>query len=148
MPASNWLLRNTRWAVVFVAGSLAVYYQTVEVISCIIGAVITASVAKILKSIIKQPRPNQNTTTPSSILGIFTDSSDYGMPSSHTSSLTYFATYLTFCGWRWYLIPGWVFVLVSVSSRVYHRYHTVSQIIGGFVVGFTGALICFSIVHQ
>ena len=145
---SSWLVKNTRWAVVITAGVFLIYYQTREVFSCIAGAVVTASTAKIFKIIIKQPRPNQNSNTPSSILGIFTDSSDYGMPSSHTSSLAYFATYFTLLGWAWYLIPIWVFAIISASSRVYYKYHTVSQILAGFVLGVFGANLCYTVFHQ
>ena len=145
--SSTWLVRNTRWTVVFIAGGYLVYYQSWEIFNCIVGAIMTASTAKLLKILIRQPRPNQNLTTPTSWLGIFTDSSDYGMPSSHTSSLTYFATYLALYGWRWYLVPVWAFATISAASRVYHRYHTVGQIVGGVVVGFFGANLCYYLCH-
>jgi membrane-associated phospholipid phosphatase len=98
-------------------------------------------IAKFLKHWIKEPRPHQPAVETKSLFEIFHSSNDYGMPSSHTATMVYFATYATlYFTPSWILLPIWTIVLFTSWSRVHYRYHTGSQVIAG---GILGTLVAF-----
>ena len=90
------------------------------------GGIANALLSKILKNIVKQPRPATASLT------------EYGMPSSHTQSLFYFSTVIIAS-----LIQTkpllCVFIslysLIAASWRVYSGLHTTSQTAVGATVG-------------
>lgn len=116
-----------------------------------VGAILTTLVAKLLKSIIKQPRPDpyrlfdKKRTT-------------YGMPSSHSQAISFFATYfqqvtmssLLPINFRILGVPPNVlasllnlFSFGVIWSRVYLGHHTKSQVFVGTAMGILSALVWF-----
>ena len=94
-----------------------------------LGAILNSFLGKLVKKGIDQPRPPTSTLT------------DSGMPSSHATSLSYFAAGLT-----WLLLPSttttilplllWLYVALICYARVrLTKVHTLSQIIAGVILG-------------
>ncbi|KAG0294234.1 hypothetical protein BGZ96_001537 [Linnemannia gamsii] len=101
----------------------------------------------ILKRLVKQARPTE-------YLG-----DGYGMPSSHSQFMAYFATYIVILMYRRSivsepLIPHTVSAVVVlwsalvVYSRVHLYYHTWQQVVAGTICGFFFAIIYFHIVNR
>lgn len=117
-------------------------------------------IAKILKRFIRQPRPE------------LSHKKTYGMPSTHSSSISFFGVYLSLCIAflkphprflphllsrtedsqdlsplaRLVLTSSVLYGTVSVMwSRVRLTYHTRAQVIAGAAVGSTIALACFAL---
>ena len=94
--------------------------------------IFNAIFCKVLKEMIKQPRPFQS------------KKSGYGMPSSHTSSITYFLLVFWFVGSE-YIKHPFCRLLVTLLATVYGSlacywrvqagYHTLSQILVGATNG-------------
>lgn len=106
--------------------------------------------AKILKRIIKQHRPTKD---------LIKSSTEYGMPSSHSTAISFFAVYLQ-CASTQYISDASKLELVIASlllllfhwfalgvmwSRVRLGHHTQSQVIVGMTLGCVSALLAFSI---
>ena len=75
-------LLSTKWIVSGAAASTLAYRRDLATALCITGAVVNGLLSKILKRILRRPRPSGAPLA------------DPGMPSSHAMSLFYFATYL------------------------------------------------------
>ncbi|CAG8454588.1 4041_t:CDS:2 [Ambispora gerdemannii] len=126
------------------------YLRDFHVIYTILGALITTIIAKILKLIIRQPRPNRSLppTTNGSLNS--SDNKDdknplvklnhYGMPSTHSSSIMFFATYialhlfaknLDFSATLTILVILVMTALSVVWSRVELGHHTREQVLAG-----------------
>ncbi|OAQ32909.1 PAP2-domain-containing protein [Linnemannia elongata AG-77] len=100
----------------------------------------------ILKRLVKQARPTE-------YLG-----DGYGMPSSHSQFMAYFATYVVILMYRRSiasdpLIPHTVSAVVVlwsalvVYSRVHLYYHTWQQVVAGTICGFFFAIIYYNVVN-
>jgi dolichyldiphosphatase len=76
-----WL--ETKWVVSGTVFGVLCWRRDVETAACILGAVINAFLAKVLKRVFNAARPVGAALT------------DPGMPSSHAQSLFYFASYLS-----------------------------------------------------
>ena len=76
-------LLTTRWIVTSIAGGTLLYRRDVSTALCLAGAVLNALLSKVLKRLLKSPRPSGAPLA------------DPGMPSSHAQSLFYLGTYLT-----------------------------------------------------
>ncbi|KIO29312.1 hypothetical protein M407DRAFT_242663 [Tulasnella calospora MUT 4182] len=107
----------------------AVYFTT--------GAVTVSRVAKLLKHIFRKPRPEGST-----------EKLTYGMPSTHSSVIIYYATYVSLAALLlrpeppWSALPqyfGPLFVApwaVTIAiSRIWLGHHTVEQVAAGSTVG-------------
>ncbi|KAF9905794.1 hypothetical protein EC991_001270 [Linnemannia zychae] len=111
------------------------------------GQVANEAVNLVLKRIVKQARPTE-------YLG-----DGYGMPSSHSQFMAYFATYVVFLMYRRTstsepFIPHIVSTLVIlwsalvVYSRVHLYYHTWQQVVAGTICGFLFAIIYYYIANK
>ncbi|KAF9994020.1 hypothetical protein BGZ80_002623 [Entomortierella chlamydospora] len=101
----------------------------------------------ILKRLVKQARPTE-------YLG-----DGYGMPSSHSQFMAYFATYMVIMMCRRGIEPGaiipqtvcaavTVWSALVVYSRVHLYYHTWQQVVAGTICGFIFALFYYYIVNN
>ncbi|KAF9185819.1 hypothetical protein BGZ49_004241 [Haplosporangium sp. Z 27] len=101
----------------------------------------------ILKRIVKQARPTE-------YLG-----DGYGMPSSHSQFMAYFATYTVILMCRRGIEPGsiipqavcaavTIWSSLVVYSRVHLYYHTWQQVLAGTICGIIFALIYYHIVNS
>lgn len=101
------------------------------------GQLINEFINKVLKRIIKEPRPYVALMGPG-----------YGMPSAHSQFMGFFTSYWSLKLWiAWYnpriktrhkLTYTLYFMLYSFAvcgSRVYLRYHSVEQVTLGFLIG-------------
>ena len=77
-------LCSTKWIVIAAAATALAYYHDLETALCLVGAVLNGILSKILKKMLRMPRP---TGAPLA---------DPGMPSSHAQSLFFFAVYIAF----------------------------------------------------
>ncbi|KAJ2390337.1 hypothetical protein GGI05_003243 [Coemansia sp. RSA 2603] len=133
------------WVTLVVALTL-VYYHNAPALHAAIGSVICCAVAKILKLAIKQNRPIHATRT------------SYGMPSTHSAAVAYFAAYLVHILddlghsgslrlHRAHAFSALVIVLSSVGalSRVFNGHHTLPQVLAGSLLGVSFAAVWWSI---
>ncbi|KAI9028108.1 phosphatidic acid phosphatase type 2/haloperoxidase [Phycomyces nitens] len=132
------------WVSVLTAAFL-LYFRSFHLGYFVIGSVITALTAKILKNTIKQPRPSHSSDIRSKI--------SYGMPSSHSQVVIFFAVYIHLAfssNWIEYSLGRSILVLVVqlvafliVWSRVELGHHTLAQVLVGSALGAAMALSWF-----
>ncbi|KAJ2772598.1 hypothetical protein IWQ57_001694 [Coemansia nantahalensis] len=126
------------WVLVLCAAALA-YYRNAMAVFVIFGACCCAVVAKALKRILRQERPPGTNGC--------RQRKSYGMPSSHSASVIYFATLLSV------LLADVFGTYVSVATaalaatgvaaalyRVKSGHHTVAQVAAGGCLGWAFAL--------
>ncbi|KAG1173424.1 hypothetical protein G6F70_003217 [Rhizopus microsporus] len=132
--------------------SLAIlYFRSFHLIYFVIGAILTTLEAKVLKHIIKQPRPD-------SYKLVSKKKTSYGMPSSHSQAMSFFAAYFQLVTmssilpehFRLFGLSASVlaallstFSLGVIWSRVQLGHHTVSQVMAGTILGTLSALVWF-----
>ncbi|XP_013382252.1 dolichyldiphosphatase 1 [Lingula anatina] len=140
---------------VFILGSfftLIIFRRDLHTICYFAGLILNESVNWVTKHIIKEPRPRAR-----SVLH-----TEYGMPSSHSQFMWFFATYLVFFLfirvhrnnkfvdelWK-YATLTFVFSLATAVgySRIYLGYHTFRQVFWGAVLGAILGALWFSIVQ-
>ena len=76
-------LLTTRWIVTSIAAGTLLWRRDLSTALCLAGAVLNALLSKVLKRLLKSPRPSGAPLA------------DPGMPSSHAQSLFYLATYVS-----------------------------------------------------
>eukprot|EP01025_Chloroclados_australasicus_P032938 TRINITY_DN3345_c1_g2_i2.p1 TRINITY_DN3345_c1_g2~~TRINITY_DN3345_c1_g2_i2.p1 ORF type:complete len:214 (-),score=9.24 TRINITY_DN3345_c1_g2_i2:21-662(-) len=136
-------------------GSIVYYSRQIHLIFVLVGGLLTELITVVLKKTLKQPRPEY-------ACNMYEICGSYGMPSSHTSTMFYFATVysmMTILQLKSKIkklslklmfsspIPETIFIVVSAPlvgiSRVYLGYHTVIQVLFGGVLGLVmGILWC------
>lgn len=136
---AKYLNRNTRLLVPLLALMMIAYTKSLASIICTVGGIFTALLAKILKRVIKQKRPS-GIVKKSSLLDEYMESQGYGMPSSHSMTLSYFAHYVSI-KYGYYGLPIYVFLLYTMISRVHYGLHTIPQVLVGFVLGLLSAIL-------
>lgn len=107
------------------------------------SAIAATVVAKILKNVIKQPRPLPSNKKKAK--------KSYGMPSSHSTAISFFTSYLTCVVLVSPTIPYKYLLLIifhcfSLSviwSRVRLQHHTQSQVAAGTLLGAVLAVFSF-----
>jgi hypothetical protein len=119
--------RTTKSVVVTAAALSMVISKSWMPIYYVVGGLVNAVLSKLLKMIIRQPRPSTAVSL-----------TEYGMPSSHSQSLFYFSTILlSKFGYRRPLLASVLalYTLTAASWRVSTGLHTVEQTAVGAVVG-------------
>ncbi|KIM49133.1 hypothetical protein M413DRAFT_438297 [Hebeloma cylindrosporum] len=152
----GWLCRGflekTNLIVITLASVFVLYTRSTGVAYCVVGAVGCSLSVKLGKKIIRQPRPSY-------IPGRQREVS-YGMPSTHSASIAYFATYILLScihlpihpSFR----PGFIsrvlppslalpWAVMIVMSRVWLGHHTWRQVFAGVFYGVGWAALCFKI---
>lgn len=112
------------------------------------GSVLCAITAKVLKHLIRQPRP---VVVSSSRHENITIKTSYGMPSSHSQVMAFFATYCH-CAVH-YVTPStivlagilYIFTAMVLWSRVRLGHHTLAQVSVGTLVGASMATIWYQL---
>ncbi|KAF9974222.1 hypothetical protein BGZ73_002408 [Actinomortierella ambigua] len=113
----------------------------------LIGQLLNECINFVLKRIVKQARPTE-------VLG-----DGYGMPSSHSQFMAYFATYIILLMYKrgapaGAVIPHVVSVVVVIwaalviYSRVHLYYHTWQQVVAGTICGVVIGAAWFSFVNH
>ncbi|CAO3648872.1 unnamed protein product [Cunninghamella blakesleeana] len=127
------VLAKTRYVVSIITFIITITLRFMHFNYFVVGSCITAILAKLLKRSIKQPRPYGQ--------------KGYGMPSTHSQVIMYFATYAVLVGYQ--LMPFWLitficlFAMAVVWSRVQLKHHTLSQVLVGTMIGIFMALLWF-----
>lgn len=108
--------------------------------------IINVLVNKILKSIIKQPRPSNG----KSIINESYDGADiYGMPSAHAQSVFYSMTFLYLVKKDYLLLLFESFVsFLTLYQRWSYKRHTIEQLGVGSIVGLVIAYIGIYLTQQ
>ncbi|QRV97245.1 hypothetical protein RhiJN_25264 [Ceratobasidium sp. AG-Ba] len=115
-----------------------------------LGVIVVCLLAKKLKKVLRQPRP------------VGTDKVTYGMPSTHSAAITFYAIYIILSANRLPIHPAWHFpaspyvrVIPSVISlpwaagvslsRVGLHHHTMEQVLAGCLLGAITAGVWFQL---
>ncbi|GAB6027905.1 Dolichyldiphosphatase 1 [Chamberlinius hualienensis] len=143
---------------VIVAGffTLIIFRRDLHIITYSSGILLNELINFILKHTVRELRPYREREV------VFTE---YGMPSSHSQFMWFFAIYTAFFlfirihnggpnnsildnAWKFVVTLG-VFssALVVSYSRVYLQYHTCMQVVWGAIIGMTLATIWFAITQ-
>lgn len=125
----------TKWAACAAVGAALLYRRDAVVVLYCAGAGLNSAAAKLLKQLIRQPRPTDSKADP-------------GMPSSHATSLSFLSLALFACvlmdppvvtAVRAIYYGGAALVvalaLLATSWRVKAGYHTVEQVVAGWLLG-------------
>ncbi|KAL0093448.1 phosphatidic acid phosphatase type 2/haloperoxidase [Phycomyces blakesleeanus] len=124
---------------------LLLYIRSLHIVYFVVGSVLTAFAAKILKNAIKQPRPSHSSNVRSKI--------SYGMPSSHSQVIAFFAVYIHLAfsanAIEYSLVRSILVIFVQLTaflvawSRVELGHHSLPQVLVGSVLGATIALLWY-----
>ncbi|CAO3598893.1 unnamed protein product [Absidia cylindrospora] len=126
------ILAQTRFIVSLATFVLILYTRLIQFMYFVVGACLTAILGKVLKRIFRQPRPQ---------------GSGYGMPSTHSQVIMFFATYFLCVAYT--TMPSLVccvsfFALAVVWSRVQLKHHTLSQVTVGALLGILCAQLWYA----
>lgn len=134
--------------------TLILFRRDLHTITFFLGTLASEALNYFLKHTIQDPRP---VTRPN-------DYNEFGMPSSHSQFMWFFATYISFFVFirlhhmnnntimesmsKLVIIGSSVALALTVCvSRVYLQYHTLAQVICGSVVGFLFATVWFAFTY-
>ncbi|KAJ7063246.1 PAP2-domain-containing protein [Mycena amicta] len=141
---SWWLyfLDKTNLTVTALIALVIVYSRSAGVAYFASGALSTTlSVKYIVKRIIRQPRP------------VLSGKKTYGWPSTHASSVSFIAAYISFAAaylplhpslhpaTRWFPLVAVPWAALVMLSRIWLGHHTMSQIAAGSIYGILWAWI-------
>ena len=121
------------------------YYFTGYIVFYILNIIVN----KIIKVIVREPRPTGGKSLLSFEDGIYEGVEKYGMPSGHLQSCFYSLTYL-------YLVkesPSWLMLEIFIASAsFYQRWsyyrHTIEQLFVGSLVGMFMGWFSYFMVHK
>lgn len=129
----------TKWTTITLVSAVLLYQRDVWVVTYVLGSIVNSAIGKMMKQVIRQPRPDGSTK------------GDPGMPSSHATSLSFLsvAPLVSVALHRGLRIDlqltaaavAAVAAGVASSWRVQAGYHTVSQVLVGWLVGTTNAVV-------
>ncbi|KAI8354199.1 phosphatidic acid phosphatase type 2/haloperoxidase [Blakeslea trispora] len=133
------ILSFTREIVITSTFFTILYLRSLHVVYFTCCAILATLIAKVLKHLIKQPRPSTSVKKVS-----------YGMPSSHSTAISFFTAYLQCVVWatphfmtQIMMIVFHCFSLAVIWSRVRLGHHTAAQVMAGTALGIACALLSF-----
>lgn len=126
----------TKWTVCAIVGAFLLTYRDALSVLYVIGAGINSATGKLLKRVIKQPRPTSA-------------KSDHGMPSSHATSLSFLSVLSVVhvvvgrgVPWMWGAAGMFMVGAIMASGwRVKAGYHTWEQVVAGWLLGSVNAVV-------
>ncbi|KAL4440578.1 hypothetical protein ABPG75_003579 [Micractinium tetrahymenae] len=144
-PMLEALNNATKWAVSCVAFGTLLWRRDLLAAWCVLGSVVAAVNCRILKYAINQARPSDRKADP-------------GMPSAHAQSLGFLATFVSVAAAASLgtSSPAGLALVVGVPSlgiflawlRVALGYHTVAQVVVGWLVGSCSAAAWHQLGHR
>lgn len=136
-PRNKILADLTKYTVSIAVASCLLYNHDTPTLFYVTASVANSAIGKVLKLLIKQPRPDG------------THKEDPGMPSSHATSLSFLS--LAFFGYVAKYMnsvikttgAGILVILALVATywRVSAGYHTVPQVVAGWIVGSCNSML-------
>ena len=131
----NALGKSTKSVVTSAAITSILYSRTLKPFYYVAMGVVNAFLSKLLKQLIRQPRPTQNSNSVT----------EYGMPSSHAQSLFYFTTVIiaNFRSNSILISSVLMYSILAASWRVVSGLHSLEQTIFGSLVGAVFGLFTF-----
>ena len=147
LPTSILLLLNaiTSKLVTITTFLTLIYFHNYFTLHFVVGSILNMMLGKAMKRILNIQRPTQSIK------------SDPGMPSSHATSLSYFATSFTLTASNpafqynssLIILASWLYVFTICYTRTkITNVHTLPQIAAGLMLGTTFASIWFYMVLQ
>ena len=132
----NALGKSTKSVVTSAAITSILYSRTLKPFYYVAMGVVNAFLSKLLKQLIRQPRPTQNSNP------VVTE---YGMPSSHAQSLFYFTTVIiaNFRSNSMLISSVLMYSILAASWRVNSGLHSLEQTIFGSLAGTLFGLFTF-----
>lgn len=125
--------------------------REIEPVIAVAGHLVGEIINKIIKHLVKQPRPDFHKEFGASSYGL-----TYGMPSAHSQFMGFFAAYFMCNVWKRVpmkknhklLVNGLLAVaaVLVAFSRVYLWYHSAQQVLVGLVVGVLAGVLFYPIV--
>jgi membrane-associated phospholipid phosphatase len=122
----------TKWVVSCAVGGGLLYFHDAPAILLAAGGLANAAVTKVAKRMINAPRPESAPEAKKVTAG---------MPSSHASSLAYFAVALVLLTRQPYTLTALVLAVIASGWRVTAKYHTVEQMLAGLALGSVNACL-------
>lgn len=117
----------TKWAVSVAVATGLLLAHNAEGILYVSGGILNSSLTKVVKRAVNAPRPASSPQDKQ------LESS--GMPSSHASALAYFAFALLLVSKSKHVVVAPVLAAVVSSWRVSAGYHTLTQVVVGYLFG-------------
>lgn len=120
--------------VIFV--SSIIYKNTRNLLFYIVGINISWIINRLLKNLIKEKRPNNQTKFLNSER-VIENSNMYGMPSGHSQNVFFSLCYLYLSTKQFYPLSliGLIIGILTIFERWYFHNHTICQLIVGAVLG-------------
>ncbi|KAG9124650.1 hypothetical protein FRC07_010775 [Ceratobasidium sp. 392] len=149
-PHLKLLFRETQSIFISATIALVLLTRSAGIAFFGLGVIVVCLLAKKLKKVLRQPRP------------VGTDKVTYGMPSTHSAAITFYAIYIILSANRLPIHPAWHFpaspyvrVVPSVISlpwaagvslsRVGLHHHTMTQVGAGCLLGAVTAVVWFQL---
>ncbi|EKM82696.1 hypothetical protein AGABI1DRAFT_34460 [Agaricus bisporus var. burnettii JB137-S8] len=148
MIDSHWF-HEADTVVISLTAACILYTRSVGVVYFAAGASTCSITVKLIKRAIRQPRP-----PPHVLVGRRVKAS-FGMPSTHSATITFFATYIAIASWclpihatlpdhaRFVPIVTTPLAMTIVMSRIWLGYHTWPQVAVGCAYGCSLAMMWF-----
>eukprot|EP00850_Spirogloea_muscicola_P022342 SM000289S10408 [mRNA] locus=s289:26730:28027:+ [translate_table: standard] len=125
--------------------------RELRTIAFCLGTIASEAANQVLKRTLRMPRPMT--------CEALEMCESHGMPSSHAQYMCFFALYMTLLVLRHNTYDDgvskvlsatlpWPFALLTMISRVYLGYHTLSQVMAGACVGLAGAILWYTAVER
>ncbi|KAK4765818.1 hypothetical protein SAY87_007460 [Trapa incisa] len=108
-----------------------------------LGLLISQFINELIKTSVQQARPET--------CALLEMCDSHGWPSSHAQYMFFFAVYFTLLTWRsrWAAaLVAWVLAVLTMFSRVYLGYHSISQVFAGAALGIFLGAVWFRIVNS
>ncbi|KAK4749339.1 hypothetical protein SAY87_026788 [Trapa incisa] len=108
-----------------------------------LGLLISQFINELIKTSVQEARPET--------CALLEMCDSHGWPSSHCQYMFFFAVYFTLLTWRsrWAAaLVSWVLAVLTMLSRVYLGYHSISQVFAGAALGIILGAIWFRIVNS
>lgn len=108
--------------------------QPYYLIGYLVTLLMNSGVNKILKGIIREPRPEDSINITN--LEVHNGADIYGMPSGHSQSVS-FSTVFVYLVQKstWLLLLNTIILMLTILQRWNYRKHTMVQLVAGSIVG-------------
>jgi membrane-associated phospholipid phosphatase len=133
--------------IMFLFVTIAIRKQTPFFISYVLGFFVNAYLNKILKVLIREPRPNGSRNFTG--LDNYENEEQFGMPSGHAQSVFYSILFYFYLTQNWYILVGSLFLgILTLYQRWKYKNHSVKQLIIGSLIGILFSFFVFYLTKK